>query len=948
MQLDCPHCAKRLVFSEEPPNFCGFCGKPLRLGSTAALALAEAPTVPPPALPDSQVDLHAHETTWVRGAPGADLPADEPTAVGNYRLLRRLGGGGMGTVYEAEDLRSSQRVALKLISRDFVGHAEALKRFRLEGRLASQLSHPRCVFVLAVSEEQGRPCIVMELMTGQTLAEVVANRGPLDYREAVTMIVDVMDGLIEAHRLGLVHRDVKPSNCFLESNGRVKIGDFGLAKSLLPASTSEHAALTKTGAFMGTPLFASPEQIKGEKVDQQADVYAVAATLYFLLCGKAPFEGSGDPMAVMARIVADDVPPLRPLRPQIPVELEEIVLKGLERDRKQRWANMEEMRQALAPFLPRRRSYVGMGLRQAAYLIDLGLLAVAAVLVVELMDHLAADDWFVLPADGMLPYDLFTVGVSYLFHLVYFTVMERRWGASVGKWLMRLRVHQMTSGLPPTWGQALRRTLVLLLCFAVIEIPLLCALPRVDPAEIRTEKQRQQDLVWHHSQKNLVELVSLFGGVFLVSLTMRRRNNSRGVHEFASGTQVVRLPGAWFARPVAVPVKCSEWQVTQPAGMPGHVDRYQVLGALRWEENQQVLTASDPTLERAVWVWRRRRDQGNLCTMRRATSRPTRWRWLAGGHEDEDWCWDAFLSRPGMSLPQMAAELGARPWSEVRPIIRQLADELVAALAEETVPPRLGPDQVWLDEQCRVHLLDIPLGSTTANVEAVARALELLQRVAVLLLEGQERAGTMTTPLRVALPVHAERLMTKLMLAQPRTFDLAAWAEALHETDDAPAEVTRATRVMHVTGTGLLLLLEVAFFMALILPLFALLPSDAERRQLENWLNRILFTGLLIVNVALSWLTRGGLTLRWFKLALRTEQGSMPSRWRAAGRTLLAGLPIVALAIVLPQRPAPGNNVYLALNGLLALLVLSYLVLPLIWSKRTWYDRLSRTVVVPQ
>ncbi len=108
-----------------------------------------------------------------------------------------------------------------------------------------------------------------------------------------------------------------------------------------------------------------------------------------------------------------------------------------------------------------------------------------------------------------------------------------------------------------------------------------------------------------------------------------------------------------------------------------------------------------------------------------------------------------------MSLPQMAAELGARPWSEVRPIIRQLADELVAALAEETVPPRLGPDQVWLDEQCRVHLLDIPLGSTTANVEAVARALELLQRVAVLLLEGQERAGTMTTPLRVALPVHA-------------------------------------------------------------------------------------------------------------------------------------------------------------------------------------------------
>jgi uncharacterized RDD family membrane protein YckC len=944
MQLDCPHCGKRLVFSDEPPNFCGFCGKPLRPGSSAAaLALAEAPTVPPRALPESQVDLHAQDTTWLRGAPGADLPADEPTAVGNYRLLRRLGGGGMGAVYEAEDLRSSQRVALKLISRDFVGHPEALKRFRQEGRLASQLSHPRCVFVLAVSEEQGRPCIVMELMTGQTLTEVVANRGPLDYRQAVTMIVDVMDGLIEAHRLGLVHRDVKPSNCFLESNGRVKIGDFGLAKSLLPASASEQAALTKTGAFIGTPLFASPEQIKGEKVDQQADVYSVAATLYFLLCGKAPFEGSGDAMAVMARIVADDPPPLRDRQPQIPVELEEVVLKGLARDRKQRWASMADMRQALAPFLPRRRSYVGLGLRQAAYLIDLGLLAVATLLILELMDHL-----FALPADGSLPYDLYMIGVSYLFHLVYFTAMERRWGASIGKWLMRLRVHQMTSGLPPTWGQALRRTLVFLVCFAVIEIPLLCALPRVDPQEVRTEKQRQEDLLWHHSQRNLISLGSFLGGVILISLTMRRRNNSRGVHEFASGTQVVRLPGAWFARPVAVPVKCSEWQVTQPAGMPSQVDRYQVLGALRWEENQQVLTASDPTLERAVWVWRRRRDQGSLCTMRRATSRPTRWRWLAGGQENEEWCWDAFLSRPGISLPQMAAELGARPWSEARPIIRQLADELTAALAEETVPPRLGPDQVWLDEQCRVHLLDIPLGTATAATDAKARALDLLQRVAVLLLEGRERTGPLHAPLRVALPVHAERLMTKLMLAQPRTFELAAWAEALHETDDAPAEVTRALRVMHVLGTGLLLIVEASLALGLILPLMALLPSEAERRSLESWLGQFVYAGLLVVNVALSWLTRGGMRLRLLKLALRTEEGQAPSRWRAAGKTLLAGLPVVVLGIIASRRLDSGFNLSLVLNILLALLMLSYLILPLIWPKRTWYERLSRTVLVPQ
>ena len=143
------------------------------------------------------------------------------------------GSGGMGKVYEAEEISTGRRVALKLVSAEYAGAADAVERFRQEGRLASVIAHPRCVFVLAADEEAGRPYIVMELMPGRTLKDLVDERGPMAPHEAVARILDVIDGLAEAHRVGLIHRDVKPSNCFLDPEGRVKVGDFGLSKSLL-------------------------------------------------------------------------------------------------------------------------------------------------------------------------------------------------------------------------------------------------------------------------------------------------------------------------------------------------------------------------------------------------------------------------------------------------------------------------------------------------------------------------------------------------------------------------------------------------------------------------------------------------------------------------------------------------------------------------------------------
>jgi hypothetical protein len=261
----------------------------------------------------------------------------------------------MGTVYEAEDLESGRRVALKLIAADSVASPEAVERFRREGRLASTITHPRCVFVLAVDEEEGRPYIVMELMPGETLQTLVDRSGPLPPREAIGKILDVIEGLIEAHLVGIIHRDVKPSNCFLDAGGRVKIGDFGLSKAL-----GGDLQLTRTGAFVGTPLYASPEQIKCDPIDARTDVYSTAATLYFLLAGRPPFQES-EASATLARIVSEPAPSLRDLRPEVPAAIDVAVLRGLDRDREKRWRDLAEFRATLLPFGPRLSSSSGMG-----------------------------------------------------------------------------------------------------------------------------------------------------------------------------------------------------------------------------------------------------------------------------------------------------------------------------------------------------------------------------------------------------------------------------------------------------------------------------------------------------------------------------------------------------------------------------------------------------------
>src|SRR5262245_17490167 len=190
----------------------------------------------------------------------------------------------MGVVYEAEELASGRRVALKVLASELTLSDEAFERFRREARIAASVSDSACVFVFGAHQIDGSPAIAMELCAGETLEHRLRQSEPVPIADAVRWTIEVLDGLEAAHHSGIVHRDVKPSNCFITADGHIKVGDFGLSRSLV-----EDVQLTQSGAFLGSPLYASPEQIKGRAVDFRSDIYSTGATLYALLTGRSPY-----------------------------------------------------------------------------------------------------------------------------------------------------------------------------------------------------------------------------------------------------------------------------------------------------------------------------------------------------------------------------------------------------------------------------------------------------------------------------------------------------------------------------------------------------------------------------------------------------------------------------------------------------------------------------------
>lgn len=263
------------------------------------------------------------------------------TLGGRYLLEDLVGGGGFADVYRAHDLRSNNRVvAVKILHAHIARDPTLLRHFDREARLARGLNDAHIVRVLDAGKQEGTHYLVMEYVHGRTLAQVLKERGPLPIGEAVALALQVLEALEVAHAAGIVHRDIKPQNLMLTTGGLLKVMDFGTAKA--PGTGTK----TKTGMYLGTPHYMSPEQATGGPVDRRSDLYALGCTLFELVAGHPPFHGATD-WQIIAGHVCGQPPRLQDVRPDVPPLLQEVVARAIEKLPSQRFQSAAEMRNAL-------------------------------------------------------------------------------------------------------------------------------------------------------------------------------------------------------------------------------------------------------------------------------------------------------------------------------------------------------------------------------------------------------------------------------------------------------------------------------------------------------------------------------------------------------------------------------------------------------------------------
>jgi len=521
-----------------------------------------------------------------------------PFDFGGYRMLRLLGRGGMGAVYEAEQISTSRRVAMKVL-----GHAmdspEMRKRFLREGRLAASVNHPNSVYIFGTEEIDGAPVIAMELVAGGTLRDRVKS-GPLAVREAIDAILDVIAGLDAAASVGVLHRDVKPANCFVAPNGTVKVGDFGLSVSTLARHDSQ---LTDRGVMLGTPAYAAPEQLRGDELDVRADIYSVGATLYSLLTGQPPFEGD-NAVHVVAAVLDKTPKSIGEFRKDVPAGLAQVVGKCLAKKRNERFSNYGELRDALMPFSSRAPEPAPLGMRFVAGMIDvycaslpntIAMVAFGRAMVAFGKDYTAGH------TSAVRLQWLLTVACA----IAYFAICEWRWGAALGKALCGLRV-SAPGGDRPGFGRALLRAAIFVAANQTSALIYFLFSSGVN--------HRLNQSFW------TLTLSEAGTAIFaLLFVTMRRSNGFAALHELASGTRTVAC-----AKSTARPRLDIHAAATADSAGSERLGPYRLLGSL---SAGAFLAGYDEVLQRNVWIRPSTASTPPLGPVRREVARPTRLRW---------------------------------------------------------------------------------------------------------------------------------------------------------------------------------------------------------------------------------------------------------------------------------------------------------------------------------
>jgi uncharacterized RDD family membrane protein YckC len=710
-----------------------------------------------------------------------DGAMEEPFDFGGYRILRLLGKGGMGAVYEAEQIDGGRRVALKVLGQS-LDTPEMRQRFLREGQLAASVRHENVVAVLTADEIESIPVISMELLHDGTLKDWVSRRGPLPPEEAVDAALQIIAGLEAAHASGVLHRDVKPANCFSTDGGVVKVGDFGLSISTLVKA--EHS-LTQSGTVLGTPAYAAPEQLRGEDVDARADIYAVGSTLYFLLTGKPAFEEE-NLVSLIASVLEKDPVNVGQLRRGIPKGLSAIVMRCLAKNRAQRFRDYASLRAALRPYASTAPTPATLGLRFAAGFIDILGTMLPALIGLTLWSDAPETHWISDPSLATIAAALLAI----LWGIAWFAVPEGLWGRSFGKALCGLRVVR-ANGHPIGIGTASARATI----FSVNNIltPVLTAM--IYSAERYRESVEQgeflpTDWLW------IVLFIPLF-------FTMRRRNGYAAVHDLCTGTRVVEETSLTASAAKSEPI-------IPPNTLPTaeRIGPYTVI-----ERRGCIAEAFDPILRRRVWIHLVEEGTPAVGQRRRDIVRPTRLRWLQGRRSASE-NWDAYDRPDGASLAEKRD--GREPWETARIWLSDLADELHASLRDGTVPEALSKAHVWITASGRAVLLDFPSpGCATESAHPMVN----VEQVQAFLHDAAEAA---ISPL---MPVHARTFLTGL---HERRFEAPPIvAGNLRALVNRPATTEPRRRAMSAFFVPLVL--------AAVLVLFGAILFQARREFDQNW-----------------------------------------------------------------------------------------------------------------
>lgn len=259
---------------------------------------------------------------------------------GRYQILKELGRGGMGIVYQAHDKQLNDQVAIKILSPLLINDTEALERMKREVSAARRITHPNVIRIHDIAETGGLHYVSMEYFHGPSLKQFIKSSPSISIPMAANIAYQICDGLDEAHKQGVIHRDLKSQNIIVGQNNHVKIIDFGLAQS------AHQQGMTATGLIMGTPEYMSPEQVSGKRVDERADIYSLGIILYELFTGRVPFSGDSA-IAVGFKQLKDDPPKPTELNPQLPESIEKVILKALEKDPIRRYSSVSAMKAEL-------------------------------------------------------------------------------------------------------------------------------------------------------------------------------------------------------------------------------------------------------------------------------------------------------------------------------------------------------------------------------------------------------------------------------------------------------------------------------------------------------------------------------------------------------------------------------------------------------------------------